>query len=74
MEEDKKKLIQLKAKLELYRKIDNKINQVLNAELEVEELSEEIYNEIAGLEEAIFNLKIDMDLSDAEWSQDENVY
>lgn len=72
MDENKKKLIQLRSELKVYKKIDNKIGQVLHAKLELESFSEEVYNMISRLEEKLDNLKIDMDLPDEDWFEDEN--
>jgi hypothetical protein len=72
MEENRKKLIQLRTKLQFYKKLDKKIEKVLNAELEVEDWSSEVYEKIALMEDELSDLKIEMDLPDAEWDEDES--
>jgi len=71
MDANRKKLIQLRTKLEFYKKLDKKLEQVLNAELEIEDWSEEVYSKISRLETELDDLKMEMDLSDAEWDEDE---
>jgi len=69
MEANKTKLIQLITKLEFYKKLDKKITKVLNAELELEDWSEEVYYKISVLEDGVDNLKVEMNLSDDEWDE-----
>lgn len=71
MNSKRKKLIQLRAELKVYKEIDIKITAVLDAKVVVEDLSEEIYNKVSRLEEELDNLKMDMNLPDAEWDEDE---
>jgi hypothetical protein len=71
MEANRKKLIQLRTKLEFYKKLDKKIEKVLNAELEIEDWSEEVYNKLSRLEDELSDLKMEMDLPDEEWDEDE---
>jgi hypothetical protein len=71
MEVNRKKLIQLRTKLEFYKKLDKKIEKVLNAELEIEDWSEEVYNKLSRLEDELSDLKMEMDLPDEEWDEDE---
>jgi hypothetical protein len=71
MEANRKKLIQLRTKLEFYKKLDKKIEKVLNAELEIEDWSEEVYNKLSWLEDELSDLKMEMDLPDEEWDEDE---
>lgn len=66
-----KKLIQLRTKLKFYKKLDAKIQKVLNAELEVDDWAEEVYNKISRLETELNDLKTEMDLPDEEWDEDE---
>ena len=70
MDTNNKKLIQLRTKLKFYKKLDAKIQKVLNAELEVDDWAEEVYNKISTLEDELINLKTEMDLSDEEWDED----
>jgi hypothetical protein len=67
MDTNRKKLIQLRTKLEFYKKLDKKLEQVLNAELEIEDWSNEVYSKISRLEAELDDLKIEMDLPDEEW-------
>jgi hypothetical protein len=71
IEANRKKLIQLRTKLEFYKKLDKKIEKVLNAELEIEDWSEEVYNKLSRLEDELSDLKMEMDLPDEEWDEDE---
>jgi hypothetical protein len=71
MKANRKKLIQLRTKLEFYKKLDKKIEKVLNAELEIEDWSEEVYNKLSRLEDELSDLKMEMDLPDEEWDGDE---
>jgi hypothetical protein len=72
MEANRKKLIQLRTKIQLYKNLDNKIQKVLDAELDIEDWSSEVYCELSSLENELDNLKMEMDLSDEEWDEDEN--
>ena len=60
MEVNRKKLIQLRTKLEFYKKLDKKLEQVLNAELEIEDWSSEVYGKISRLETELDDLKINV--------------
>ena len=71
MDENKKRLIQLRTKLEFYKKLDKKIDKVLDAKLELEDWSNEVYNEVSKIEDELLDLKIEMDLSDDEWEEGE---
>lgn len=73
MNENRKKLIQLRTKLEFYKKLDKKIEKVLNSELVIEDWSEEVYSEISSLENELDDLKQEMNLPDEEWDEDEGV-
>lgn len=73
MDANRKKLIQLRTKLEFYKKLDKKLEQVLNAELEIEDWSSEVYNKLSRLENELDDLKMEMDLPDEEWDEDEGV-
>ena len=64
---NKEKLIELRTKLKFYKKLDKKIDKVLNAELEIEDWGNEVYSKISRLETELDNLKIEMDLPDSEW-------
>jgi hypothetical protein len=71
MDANRKKLIQLRTKLEFYKKLDKKLEQVLNAELEIEDWSSEVYNKLSRIENELDDLKMEMDLPDEEWEEDE---
>ena len=71
MDANRKKLIQLRTKLEFYKKLDKKLEKVLNAELEIEDWSSEVYGKISRLETELDDLKMEMDLPDEEWDEDE---
>jgi hypothetical protein len=71
MDENSKKLIQLRTKLEFYKKLEQKMNQVFQAELELEDWSDEVYLKISRLETELEDLKMEMDLPDEKWYEDE---
>ena len=71
MDKNRKKLIQLRTTLEFYKKLDKKIEKVLNAELQIEDWSEDVCLKIEGLAKELEDLKMEMDLPDAEWNEDE---
>jgi hypothetical protein len=72
MDLNRKKLIQLRTKLKFYRKLDSKLQKVLNDELDVQDWSEDVYLKILRLEAEIVDLKVELDLSDNEWYEDED--
>ena len=71
MEANEKKLVQLRTKLEFYKKLDKKIEKVMNAELELDEWANEVYGKISRIENELSDLKCEMDLSDEQWDEDE---
>ena len=73
MENNRKKLIQLRTKLEFYKKLDSKIDSILNAELDLEDYSEKIYLKLQKLENELEDYKMEIDLPDDEWDEDEGV-
>jgi len=73
MDLNRKKLIQLRTKLEFYKKLYKKIEKVLNAKLDLQDWAEEVYRKKIGLENELSDLKCEMDLSDNEWDEDESV-
>ena len=73
MDLNRKKLIQLRTKLEFYKKLYKKIEKVLNAKLDLQDWAEEVYRKNIGLENELSDLKCEMDLSDNEWDEDESV-
>lgn len=70
-DESYKKLIQLRAKLDFYKKLKKKIDAIMNAKLELEDYSEEIYRKIDSVETELDNHKLAMNLPDEEWDEDE---
>lgn len=71
MEANRKKLIQLRTKLEFYKKLDKKIEKVMNTEIELDEWANEVYGKISQMENELSDLKCEMDLSDEEWDENE---
>ena len=71
MKANRKLLVQLRTKLEFYKKLDKKIEKVMNAELELDEWANEVYYKISRMESELIDLKCEMDLSDEEWDEDE---
>lgn len=69
---NEKKLIQLRTKLEFYKKLQSKVEKIMNAELELEDYSEEVYNKISKLENELESHKMEMDLPDEAWDEDES--
>ena len=67
MDLNRKKLVQLRTKLEFYKKLDKKIEKVLNAELDLQDWADEVYRKSIGLENELSDLKCEMDLPDSEW-------
>ncbi len=68
---NEKSLIQLRCKLEFYKKLNKKLDKILNAEIEIEDYSREIYGKIQRLETELIYLKCAMDLPDDRWDEDE---
>ena len=71
IDKNEKKLIQIRTKLSFYKKLDGKIQKVLNAELEVDDWAGEVYHKIRVLETELDDLKVEMDLPDSRWDEDE---
>ena len=71
MESNEKKLIQLRTKLEFYKKLDKKIGNVLSCDLDLDNWQNTVYHKISKLESELTDLKIEMDLSDERWDEDE---
>jgi len=69
---NEKKLIQLRTKLEFYKKLDKKLDKILNAEIEIEDYGNEIYGKIQRLETELTDLKWEMLLPDDRWDEDES--
>ena len=71
MDINRKKLVQLRTKLEFYKKLDKKIEKVMNGELDLDDWGNEVYKKITIIENDLSDLKCEMDLPDSEWEDDE---
>lgn len=71
MEQNEKKLIQLRVKLNFYKKLDKKIDEVRIGDLEVDDWGNQVYHKIKIMQTQLDDLKIEMNLSDEEYYQDE---
>lgn len=72
MNENQIKLIQLRAKLNFYKKLEKKIDSIMEGDLEIDDYSTEIYNKNRKLETELDDLKVEMNLYDEEWDKDED--
>lgn len=72
MDVNTKKLIQLRTKFKFYKKLNAKIDKIMNAALDIEDYSNEVYSKMNMLENELTDLKCEMDLSDEEWDEDES--
>lgn len=72
MNENQIKLIQLRAKVSFYKKLEKKIDSIMEGDLEIDDYSTEIYNKNRRLETELDDLKVEMNLSDEEWDKDED--
>lgn len=68
---DEKKLIQLRTKLNFYKKLEKKIDSVMEGDLEIDDWSTEVYNKNRIIETELEDLKLEMNLTDDQWDQDE---
>jgi hypothetical protein len=50
-----------------------KFEDLENAELEIEDWSSEVYSKLARLEKELDDYKMEIDLPDEEWDEDENL-
>jgi hypothetical protein len=57
---DQKKLIQLKTKLEFYKKLAKKIKLVLNDELDLDDWDNEVYHKVIDLEYEVEELEFNL--------------
>ena len=71
MNENQIKLIQLRLKVNFYKKLEKKIDSIMEGDLEIDDYSTEIYNKNRRLETELDDLKVEMNLSDEEWDKDE---
>jgi hypothetical protein len=58
--ENQKKLIQLKTKLEFYKKLAKKIKLVLNDELDLDDWDNEVYHKVIDLEYKVDELEFNL--------------
>ena len=72
MNENQIKLIQLRAKVSFYKKLEKKIDSIMEGDLQIDDYSTEIYNKNRRLETELDDLKVEMNLSDEEWDKDED--
>lgn len=70
MNENQIKLIKLRAKVSFYKKLEKKIDSIMEGDLEIDDYSTEIYNKNRRLETELDDLKVEMNLSDEEWDKD----
>ena len=70
MNENQIKLIKLRAKVSFYKKLEKKIDSIMEGDLEIDDYSPEIYNKNRRLETELDDLKVEMNLSDEEWDKD----
>ena len=54
---DQKKLIQLKTKLEFYKKLAKKIELVMNDELDLDDWDNDVYRKVIALREEVEELE-----------------
>jgi len=69
--ENEKKLTQLRTKLEFYTKLDKKIDDVLQGRLEIEDWANKVFYKKRAIEKELDDLKLEMDLPDEKWDEDE---
>jgi hypothetical protein len=67
-----KRLIQVRQELVALKGVEVALEQILNAEIEVSDYNETIYSRISQLESELIDLKCELDVSDAEWDEDES--
>ena len=72
MNENQIKLIKLRAKVNFYKKLEKKIDSIMEGDLQIDDYSTEIYNKNRRLETELDDLKLEMNLSDEEWDKDED--
>lgn len=72
MNENQIKLIKLRAKVNFYKKLEKKIDSIMEGDLQIDDYSTEIYNKNRRLETELDDLKVEMNLSDEEWDKDED--
>jgi len=71
MEDNRKKLIQLRTKLEFYKKLNTKITEIMDAKLDLEDFEQDVFSELQKTESELDDYKMEIDLPDSEWDEDE---
>ena len=72
MNENQIKLIKLRAKVNFDKKLEKKIDSIMEGDLQIDDYSTEIYNKNRRLETELDDFKVEMNLSDEEWDKDED--
>lgn len=67
IEDNIKKIIQLRSELKLLETIDGLCDDLMNGKLEVEDFVQEIYSKRNIVENEIDNLKCEMNIPDEHW-------
>lgn len=66
-----KKLIQLRTEFKFMKNVKYDIDKILNGEKDIESYSEFLYLQTDQLESKLDNLKIELDIPDNKWDEDE---
>lgn len=72
MDKKEKELIQLRERLNNLKRFEVYVERIFEDELDLDDLNSILYNEIQTSDEKLNNLKIEMDLPDERWDEDEN--
>lgn len=70
MNENEKRLVEMRTKLKAYKEFDKQLEDILNAKIELEDVSNTTYSIISQLEDSLVDLKIEMNLPDKEWEDE----
>ena len=57
---------------DFYKKLEKKIDSIMEGDLQIDDYSTEIYNKNRRLETELDDFKVEMNLSDEEWDKDED--
>ena len=72
MDKNEKKLIQLREKLSAFKNFKERVEKVLETDIDaLEQLSEDLYYESNQIEKELDDLKMEMELPDERWYEDE---
>ncbi len=72
MDKNEKKLIQLREKLLAFKNFKERVEKVLETNIDaLEQLSEDLYYESNQIEKELDDLKMEMELPDDRWYEDE---